>query len=79
MLINKTNFKTETVNTIKHEQFRKYASLYREKIKAIHKDYAWIPRWRLEGEAESEPPIVKSWRDAEDTPCRQNHGEEAKL
>jgi hypothetical protein len=30
-------------------------------------------------EAESEPPIVKSWRDTGDTPCRQNHQEEAKL
>jgi hypothetical protein len=30
-------------------------------------------------EAESVPPIVKSWRDAGDTPCRQNHREEAKL
>jgi hypothetical protein len=30
-------------------------------------------------EAESELPIVKSWRDAGDTPCRQNHQEEAKL
>jgi hypothetical protein len=25
------------------------------------------------------PPIVKSWRDTGDTPCRQNHCEEAKL
>jgi hypothetical protein len=24
-------------------------------------------------EAENVPPIVKSWRDAGDTPCRQNH------
>jgi hypothetical protein len=24
-------------------------------------------------EAESEPPIVKSWRDAGDTLCRHNH------
>jgi hypothetical protein len=24
-------------------------------------------------EAESVPPIVKYWRDAGDTPCRQNH------
>jgi hypothetical protein len=38
-----------------------------------------IPRWQLEGEADSLPPIVKSWRDAGDTPCRQNHREEAKL
>jgi hypothetical protein len=30
-------------------------------------------------EAESKPPIVKSWRDAGDTLCRQNHQEEAKL
>jgi hypothetical protein len=38
-----------------------------------------IPRWWLEGGAENEPPIVKSWRDARDTLCRQNHQEEAKL
>jgi hypothetical protein len=30
-------------------------------------------------EAESMTPIVKSWKDAGDTPCRQNHREEAKL
>jgi hypothetical protein len=30
-------------------------------------------------EAESVSPIVKSWRDAGDTPCKQNHREEAKL
>jgi hypothetical protein len=30
-------------------------------------------------ETASEPPIVKSWRDAGDTICRQNHREEAKL
>jgi hypothetical protein len=30
-------------------------------------------------EAESVPPIVKSWGDAGDTPCRQGHQEEAKL
>jgi hypothetical protein len=30
-------------------------------------------------EAESKPPIVKSWRDTEDTLCRQNHQEKAKL
>jgi hypothetical protein len=30
-------------------------------------------------ETESMPPIVKSWTDAGDTPCRQNHREEAKL
>jgi hypothetical protein len=30
-------------------------------------------------EAESMPPIVKSWRDAGNTPYRQNHREEAKL
>jgi hypothetical protein len=29
--------------------------------------------------AESMPPIVKSWRDTGDTPCRQKHQEEAKL
>jgi hypothetical protein len=30
-------------------------------------------------EAKSMPPIVKHWRDAGETPCRQNHGEKAKL
>jgi hypothetical protein len=30
-------------------------------------------------EAESEPPVVKTWRDAGDTLCRQNHRKEAKL
>jgi hypothetical protein len=30
-------------------------------------------------EAESVSLIVKSWRDTGDTPCRQNHREEAKL
>jgi hypothetical protein len=30
-------------------------------------------------EAESMPLIVKSWRDTGDTPCRQNHREDAKL
>jgi hypothetical protein len=38
-----------------------------------------IPRWWLEEEAESVLPIVKSWRNARDTPCRQGHQEEAKL
>jgi hypothetical protein len=38
-----------------------------------------IPRWRLREEAESMPPKVKFWRDTGDTPCRQNHQEEAKL
>jgi hypothetical protein len=35
-------------------------------------------RWWLE-EAQSMLPIAKSWRDAGDTPCRQNQREEAKL
>jgi hypothetical protein len=33
---------------------------------------AQTPRWQLE-EAESVPPIMKSWRDTGNTPCRQNH------
>jgi hypothetical protein len=30
-------------------------------------------------EAERVLPTVKSWRDARDTPCRENHREEGKL
>jgi hypothetical protein len=44
----------------------------REKMKRF------LGRWQLEGGKESVPPIVKSWRDTGDTPCKQNYPEEAK-
>jgi hypothetical protein len=38
-----------------------------------------IPRWWLEGGSRKCAYKVKSWRDAGDTPYRENHQEVAKL
>jgi hypothetical protein len=42
-------------------------------IKQKQEENPEIPRWWLQGGAESVPPKVKSWRDTGDTPYRKNH------